>query len=402
MTIAVIRQATFLASLLCSVGGAALADTELTFGAGLRLQSESNPDLTPGGSAQSTTGGVDLSFGLISETALSTLSLQTSARLLDVDGSGHVAWGLTDPALSLSYARTTANAKATLDAGLTDTDVAGGDVTNFDTGSGKRRTATLSAGLAFGTAGPLGFGLTAGVTDIHYHDNPGPGLTDSRTARLGTTLRSDLSQVLHLNLGLNARRFDQDGKASRDTQGLDLGLTLDRPTGALSLRFTGDHTPDGQRLGLTFEHQMTLAAGTLTYSVGATRGVSDKTYATGAVSYAQDLANGAISLALARTVQPGAETDAESVVSNSSLTYQRAMTPRANLALALNWAEQRNTATDLATANTNLSATWTQNVTEDWALDLGYTHRMRDQDGVGQGQSDLVFLAFRRSFTRRF
>ena len=393
-----------LVPLLCSLGAPVFAEggTELTFNLGVRLSSDSNPDLTPISSGQRTSGGLDLSFGLTSETALSTLTLQGAAGLLTADGSGPLAAGLTDPSLTLAYARTTANAQFTVDGALRQADVAGGDVTNFQTGSGQRRTANLSSGLNLGTGGPLGFGLNAGITEIHYSGTTDPALIDNRTVQFGANLRADLSSVLVASLGLQDSRFSQDGQTPRDTLGLSAGLTLDRPTGALSLQFTADNTPDGQRLGLTFEHRMDLSAGTLTYSIGATQGVSNKTYLTGAISYARDLPNGAVNVAVSREVQAGAETDSETVLSRANIGYSKAITPRANLALTLDWATQRDTATDLATANTSLSATWTQDVSANWALDLGYTRRIRDQDGVGTGQSDQVFITFRRAFSLRF
>jgi hypothetical protein len=381
--------------------GVALADTDVTFGVGLQLQSKSNPNLTPGGSSQKTTGGLTLSLDLLSQTPLSTLSLQASGKAVDLSKSGTVS-GLIDPSVSLSYARTTANAQLTLDAGLTDVDVGSGAVTDFDTGTGKRRTANISTGVSFGTAGPLGFGLTAGVTDTQYHDNPAAGLTDSQTRTFGASLRADLSPVLHLNLGLKNRQFEKAGAATRDTRTLDLGLTLDRPTGTLALNLRRDDTPNGQRLGLSFQHDLTLPSGTLSYALGATRGVTDKTFATASLSYARTLANGSVQLSLSRAVQPGAQTDTETLISSTSLSYSRAVTANANLGLSLNWAAQHSTATNLTTANTNLSATWSQTLPQNWALDLGYIHRLRDQDGVGKAQSDTISLSLRRTFVRRF
>jgi hypothetical protein len=389
---------------LCALAGPVLADagTELTFNLGVKVKNDSNPDLTPVGSGSSTTAGLDLSFGLTSETAQSNLSLQVSAGLFTADGSGAVDNGLSAPAVTLSYTQSGGNADLDLKASFAQTDVADDVIDNFQTGTGTRAVAGLSAGLTFGTGGPLGFGLTAGTTDISYHDNPAPGLLDSRTDRLGATLRSDLSPVLHANFGLSQSRFTQDGAAARDTSGLSAGLTLDRPTGALTLGVTYDDTPEGGRSGLNFQHQITMAAGNLTYGLGATKGVTGTTYLGGNLTYTHDLPTGALTVNLSRAVQPGVETDAETLQSRASLGYTQAVTPRGNLAVNLNWAEQQVTATDTTTANTSLSATWSQDLTQDWALDLGYTHRLRDQDGVGQGESDTVSLELRRAFALRF
>ena len=395
------------AAVLCGLGAPVLAEggNVLDFNIGARLSSDSNPDLTPISSGPSTTGGLTLSFGLTNEAALSTLSLQGSAGLLTSDDSGTT--GLTDPNLTLSYARTTANAALTLDGTLGQSAVAGGAVDNFQTGDGLRRSADLSGALTLGTGGPLGFGLTAGYSAVSYHDTPNAGLPsatllDSQTLQLGADLRADLSQVLHANFGVQNSRFTQDGAAARDTLTLTTGLTLDRPAGPLALRLDRSDTTDGPRSSLTFEQTIALPGGTLSYSLGTTRAVSGSVHANGSLSYATDLAQGGLSLDLSQAIQPGAETDTEVQLSSASFSYTRPVTPRAGLTLALNWAEQRDTATDLASANTSLSATWTQSVTPDWALDLGYTRRLRDQDGVGLGQSDQVFVELRRAFSLRF
>ena len=390
------------AAVLCGLGAPVLAEggNVLDFNIGARLSADSNPDLTPISSGPSTTGGLTLSFGLTNEAALSTLSLQGSAGLLTSDDSGTT--GLTDPNLTLSYARTTANAALTLDGTLGQTAVAGGAVDNFQTGDGLRRSADLSGALTLGTGGPLGFGLTAGYSAVSYHENPSATLLDSQTLHLGADLRADLSPVLHASFGVQNSRFTQDGAAARDTLTLTTGLTLDRPAGPLALRLDRSDTTDGPRSSLTFEQTIALPGGTLSYSLGTTRAVSGSVHANGSLSYATDLAQGGLSLDLSQAIQPGAETDTEVQLSSASFSYTREVTPRAGLTLALNWAEQRDTATDLATANTSLSATWTQSVTQDWALDLGYTRRLRDQDGVGLGQSDSVFVELRRAFSLRF
>jgi hypothetical protein len=325
--------------------------------------------------------------------------MQGSLGLLSSDNAG-----LTDPRLDLTYDRLGANADFHVTGTLQQSDVASGtDVTNFTTGRGLRREVDLQSALNLNTSRPLGFGLTAGISDIGYHDHPSPDLTDSRTLDLGTTLRADLSSVLHVNLGLSGSRFTQEGLPDRDTVGYSAGVTLDRPAGPLALQLIREDTPDGQRDRLGFDQQVALPSGAeLNYGLGLTRGVTGKTYLDGIVRYAGDLPNGAISLELSRDVTAGAETDSETVQSRASLGVTHAVTPSADLALALNWAEQRDTATGATDANSNLSATWTQSITADWALDLGYTHVIRDQDPIGRGQSDQISVGLSRSFSLRF
>ena len=371
----------------------------LDFDLGIRVQSDSNPDLSPSGSPGSVTGGADLSFALSSETPLSNLSLQGSTGLDLADGASS---SLNDPAFVLRYARATANAALTLDATLNDVALENGDVTNFDSGIGRKRTATLAGDVEFGIAGPLGFGLNASVIDQQFSDSSNPELIDSRTVNLGGHVRSDVSQVLHLDIGTTDRQFFPDGGDMRETVSTDLGLTLDRPNGTMALRLTADNTPDGDRLAAQFERQMDLPSGSVTYTLGATRGVNDQIYTTGSLSYARDLANGTLDIGLDRIVQQGADTDTEIVLSTLRLGYTQPITPTTNLALTLNWAEQRETQSDLSIANTNLSATLTRMVTPDWSLDLGYSYLMRVDDVTGQAQSDQVSLTLHRAFSLRF
>ena len=382
-------------------GTPAVAQVDLTFGVGIRAESDSNPGLTPVSSGQTSSIGLNLSFGLVSETASSSLTLNGSAGLTAASGTG--SSGLTSPTLALAYTQTTAAADFTLNGSVSAVDLATTrDVNDFVIGTGSRRTANLATSITWGKTAPLGFGLNAAITDVSYYNSPGPGLIASQTLLVGANARADLSPVLRFDLGLSDSRFTQPGLPSRDTIGLDAGLTLQRPQGELALHLAASDTPDGQRQTLRFDQRIDLAAGTLSYSLGATRGVTDTTRVIGSLDYAQDLAQGALTLGLRRTVGASAVTDAETVQSSAALGYNHAVTPRATLALALNWAEQVDSATNLATANTSLAATWTQALPQDWALDLGLTHRLRDQDGVGTGRSDSVFLELRRDFSIRY
>lgn len=391
---------------LAGLGAPALAQDQggpqLTFGIGFRAETNSNAGLDPVSLGNANKASIGLSFGLLSETNASRLAFNASGRLLTANGAGNPATGFVDPALSLSYAREAANADFSFDATLANSDLTSDlAVTDFDAGPGTRRTASVNAALNWGKTAPLGFGISAGLIDVTYQD-AAPDQIDNRTVRAGASLRADLSQVLRLDLGLNASQFEKAGAAARETFGMTTGLTLIRPRGEISLTASMDDTADGTRQSLSFGHTIELPDAMLSYSLGATRGVDDKTRLTGALNYQQELPNGAITLGLSRAVASGSDTDAENLSSSASIGYQTALTPLSNLSLSLDWAESIDTATDLGTANTSLSATYSHDLARDWALDLGYTHRLRDKDGVGRGASDSLFLELRRDFSMRF
>ena len=395
------------ALLLAGLGSPVLAQDQiggpqLTFGISFRAETNSNAGLDPISLGSTNKASIGLSFGLLSETNISRLAIDASARVLTATGAGSPATGLVDPTLSLSYARESANADFSFDAGLMDTDLSSDlAVTDFGAGPGTRRTTSLNTALNWGKTAPLGFGISAGVTDITYPD-AGVDQVDNRTVRAGATLRADLSAVLRLDLGLRASQFEKATAASRDTLGLDAGLTLIRPRGDLTLRASMDDTADGTRQSLSFGQTIALPDAVLSYNLGATRGVDAQTHLTGAVNYQRELPNGAISLGLSRAVSSGSETDAENLLTSASVGYQTALSPLANLSLSLDWAENIDTATDFGTTNTSLSATYSHDLAQDWALDIGYTHRLRDKDGVGSGASDSLFLQLRRDFSTQF
>ena len=402
-------------ALLCALGSPVLAGpadagggVTLTFGLGLRLAADSNPRLTPGGAGgggagSSTTTALVLSFGLTTETAQSTLALDLSGSLARYAGSGNAARdGLNTPKLTLAYTHTAGTGAFTLTGDLIKVNLAQPNaITDFETGAGTRQTGTLSTGIDFGKTGPFGAGAIAGLTTATY-DNAS-GFFDSRTLKLGVTAHADLSAVLHAQVGLHTSRFTQSGLAARNTPGLDASLTLDRPTGSYVASLTSDHAPEGQRSTFDLGQQLDLArGGALSYSLGATRATTGSTFAIGALTYQQPLPAGALTLDLNRAVQANPYTDVETVLSSANLGLTRDVTPSGSLALALNWAQQRNTAFGFTTTNTSLSATWTQALTPDWALDLGYTRRLRAQDLVGQSHSDSLALTLHRAFSVRY
>lgn len=374
----------------------------LTFGVSFRAQTNSNAGLDPVSPGASNTASVGLSFGVLSETNISRLAFDASAKLLAANGAAAPVTGFVDPRLSLSYMREAANADFSFDASLSGSDLGSDlDVTDFDAGPGTRIATGLSTALNWGKTAPLGFGISAGLTTTTYQD-AAPDLIDNRTLRAGASIRADLSDVVRLNLGLNASQFEKTGLASRDTLGLDAGLTLIRPRGEISLRAAITDTADGTRQSLNFGHTMTLPDAALSYSLGASRGVDAQLRLTGSLDYQRDLPNGAFTIGLTRSLAAGSDTDAENLASSASVGYQTALGPLSNLSLSLNWAESIDTATTLGTANTSLQATYSQSLAKDWALDVGYTHRLRDKDGVGRGVSDTLFLDLRRDFSLRF
>ena len=371
----------------------------LTFGIALRAETDSNADLDLVSPGQTSRAVADLSFGLTSETRSSRLALAAGLSLQAESGGAITANnGVVNPFVTLSYGREAANAAFSFDASLRETDLTTqSDVTDFDTTTGTRRQARLDTGLQWGTNRPLGFGVTAGLTDTAYQDAPGEA--DNRSTRLGLNARLDVSKVATLTLGLRGQRFDEEGAPDiRDTLGFDAGLDIARPRGTLGLDLSLEDTEDGQRETLRFRNNLELPGGTLAYSLGAAIGVDDEVRLIGSLDYSLALPRGSLTAALNRSLRAGSD-DLETAVTSASLGYQQELSPLSRLSLSLNWAESTETDTRITTTNASIGATYSHDLTKDWAMDLGYLYRLRDEDGEGEASSDQVFLGLRREFS---
>lgn len=369
----------------------------LTFGLGLRAETDSNANLDPVSRGRTSRAISDLSFGLASTTRTARFALDAGVSLQGENAPRGRNNGLQNPFAALSYGRDWADANFELSASLRETDLStDSDVTNFDPLTGIRRVGKIDTALRWGENRPVGFGLSAGYTDTRYRN--APGTPDHTIARVGLTARLDLSQASRLDLGLRGSRYDAVGAPRvRDTLGFDAGLTITRPRGSLGVHLAIDDTEDGQRQSLTLRNDLELPRGRLAYGLGATQGVDDRIRLTGSLDYSLALPRGALAIGLSRSVKAD-EQDAETVVSSASLSYRHALTPLSSLRFTANWATSRATLTNLDTTNTSLGATYSHELTRDWTLDIGYRHRLRDAAGIGKARSNSVFLGLRREF----
>jgi hypothetical protein len=64
--------------------------------------------------------------------------------------------------------------------------------------------------------------------------------------------------------------------------------------------------------------------------------------------------------------------------------------------------ESEDTATNLATRNASLGVSYSRSLTRDWGMNLGYRHRIRDEDGAPSANSDSFFLTIRRDFEIKY
>lgn len=391
------------------------AGTSLTFGVIQRLEASDNLQLKAFNPQGSITASTTLSFNLSKSTALSSLTFGASAllRLASGDGAASLERGLVEPNANLKYIRTLPSSSFSITANLRTTDIATSafsitdpntglpiDVTD-ETGTGARQSYDFGTQLELAQDAPLSYTLNAGVSGVDYINASNPALFDSQRVRFGAAAHFVISEVTTASLGLRYGRFTDDDptEKSRITTGVDASLSILRPNGAFTTSLGNDHTPDGNRTSLSFGRTYDLPDGGLSASIGVTRGVSGSNSLTGALSYNRELPNAKINLALRQSVTSGEATDTERKVAAISLGYQRELSQLSSFSFDASYSKIDASSSAAGSANTSLTATYTRSLTEDWGLDLGYRHRIKELDASGTATSNTVFLQLNRSFS---
>lgn len=373
----------------------------LTFDLGLRVESDSNVDLTATRKAPRHGAQLRFGLGLVSETEISKLAFSANGALAAYGGRGARGDGLVTPALQLRYDRGVADADLNLRLGWSETDLDRLDPDALDLASGgRRRLGEIGGAITWGKTAPLGFGLRASSEVARYID--APGQTDYRTDRVGASLRADLTEALTLDLDLSHQIYRPEGRRDRRSTSARLGLTLARPTGSLTAGIGLDDTPEGGRQRLNFGQVIDQPLGQIAWTLGAVRDSRGRVRATGDLSWERALPEGAFGVKLSRDVTSSTTTDRETLQNRLAVNFRRQLTQTGGLQVGASWSESRYSDTGTKITGTQISASWYQELTRDWALDLGYAHRSRETEFAPRTRSDMVYLELRRSFEMRF
>ena len=65
------------------------------------------------------------------------------------------------------------------------------------------------------------------------------------------------------------------------------------------------------------------------------------------------------------------------------------------------WTRSEKTSSGLVTDNASLDASISYALNEDWSMNFGASHRIKDEDGVGRAKSNSVYLSVGRTFEWR-
>lgn len=408
------RSLCLTAALSVCLPGLGVAQTQeaggvlITFGIDQSLQWQDNPDLDIPASGSDTTSRTKLRFGFVSETRTQRLAFDLGGTV--VAGNGTES-GLVSPSAELSYRLESAASalelaaflrEADVDAldFLTGTDDLGAPVLTAVTGTGTRRQTGADLRLEFGRDAPFGGSFSLGRTNTDYRDTTDASLIDNSRTTAGLTLRFDLTEVTTATATLSGSRLQEDAAPTETTETLTLGLSHDRPDGAYTTSLSISRNDDGTRQALRFGRSIDLPSGKLALSLGLSRPVAGSTQAIGAIDWQQELARGTFRIGLSRDVT-GNDRDEETRATRLAVSYSQSLTPTLGLSLSAGYQASRDTLTGLDATTTNISASLRQDLTADWGLNLGATHRIKDEDGVGRAKSSSVFLSLSRDFEFR-
>lgn len=394
----------------------------LTFGLSQTIDVNDNLDLdvdSKGNTVQSLTG---LSFGLSSQTPISSLELFAGTALRfssGPDSDEDVEFDLDGTRIGLSYDREVTSAALSvngrytmdqIDTTLTLADFGSGDEVPEDfsllRGTGMRRSLSLGATLSLGLDDPIRYELSARVRALRYTDTSDPSLYNNERLRVGVAAVARLSPVLSGRLGLSYGTFSTDNPKRRnegDDIDINLGLTRDLENGSLGLSVFADTFTDDSdnRFGFSLSRSLDLPDGSLAASIGATQVDGADPELTGRVTWAKTLPNGGLNLSANQSVRNNSDNEPQ-YVTGLRFGYARDLDPLSQLGLDISYVQTENVRAPVDTTTAaSISAIYSRSLTPDWALDVGYTYRQRDENDEGMARSNAVFLGLRRSWELR-
>jgi len=438
-------------------GTAQEAGTVFTLDVSQRLESTDNLSLSVPAEGTTTAATTRLSFGISSQTRTERFNLKMGTAFRIIDGPDGSDNGFDDPFVTLSYGREGANAELDASARYRRNEVdflhafdtvIGDDGSvelpdDFDDliGSGTRESYGANARLDIGKNAPLGFGFSTGFSALNYSGVTDPDLFDSErqnysaTARLRfsnattghLTLRRDVfkdedpaeqterkttslsfgitheaSPRLTIDASLGHTKVDTDEtigivttRSSEDGINGNLDFTYDMPNGDLTAGIDAGTNQDGTRFGASLGRSLDLPDGYLSASLGLTRLEDSDTDVVASLNWQKELPNGNLNARLNRSVRSN-NNDADVLTTTLFLGYSHNLSETSGLRFNLAYAETDEGGNDIT--QTSLSASYRRELTRDWDMNFGISHRERGETTVGSADSQSVFFALSRQF----
>ncbi|MCR8726772.1 hypothetical protein [Frigidibacter sp. ROC022] len=401
-----------------AVGMAAVAQDlpdppRLTLDVDSGLEYSNNPGFVANPTESGLWARTDLRFGFSDETPLSRVSLTADVALrAGISGDTKDGIDLPHRRLAFSYTRDLVGGALDFNAALDDSridyqrplsdfiDTDGNIVLPDDldalTGSGWRQSLSYGTRLTLGEGGTLTTRLALGGSDLSYRDASDPTLDNShrRYADLGFDIVVTPATTAEIGLRYSTYRdSDQDD----ETLAIRAGLSFARPDGSYGFRIEHEDAPDGTRLRASVNRRIERPWGSLDGRLGATRDENGDVLASGSLRLIYDLPSAQLTASLGRDVQSGSD-DASELRTSLMLGYTRQLAPRSNMSFNATYIDSSPTDGSAGTTIASLGLGYGYELTQDWSLNLGLTHRRYDEDGAPRREETAVTLGLSRSF----
>ncbi|MCX8510109.1 MAG: hypothetical protein ORN49_14740 [Rhodobacteraceae bacterium] len=434
-------------------GAGASGGMQMDIGVNTSVRSDSNFALDPVSTGTSYVSDTKLSFGLTSVTSGLDFSLLGTSTLRYADIPGRTIRGLEDPTLRLRLVADSANSRLTLTGRYRNVDREFLDP--FQVEKEQQQTGTLlanggtleeeNAALKYelGLTAPVGAVLDLAHDARNYTNVTTAQLFDNRTDSAKATALFRVSPVTTVSLSAGMTRYSANDipQTDRETTDYALGLTQEiNPTLTLdtSLGFTEVKTTDltgitsnsglvgamslvktlqngtvfgdlattrnqnGRRVTLTFGRDIQMPTATLSAKLGYTDGDSGRGAVVGSLAYSQQLSTDKVDISISRNASTNG-LDQDIVDSRISAAYTHVINNLSQLGLSFDWGQTKDTgATGAPTIeSSNLTATYSRDLTADWTMTGGLTLRRYSETGFGKANSTALFLSLGRNFSYR-
>ena len=404
----------------------------------------------------------ELGLEIASETRTQSFALNADAalRALRSPSDGSLEFGFEEPNFAVRYGRVAPNAEFTIGGTYRRrqllylepffSDVDGDTIIDeggFSEEEGSITQATLFVDLDTGLQSPIGTSYRLRYATRQYDDVTDPDFYDSENLRLNTSTRLVLSPVSTGRVNLGYQQFSYDDETETEGQiaraslgydraisetltfgaslgysrreetetvdgerdesvsdGLNYGLSLskDLPLGTLFGELDRQISESGFRnsfnVGRTFERPgYSLAA-----SIGLTNLDNEDTTTVLAFSYEKELADGAFSADLTRSVTLNT-VDEENILTAVGIGYSKQINALQGISLGLDVARIQSVEEEESDERFEAAATaaLSQSLTPDWDLQVGYRALYNEDEGDDSAVANIVFLSLGRSFLIR-
>lgn len=193
------------------------------------------------------------------------------------------------------------------------------------------------------------------------------------------------------------RRVERTGTNPSREEGLigNFGMVTDTPLGPIGLQLGAEQIEAGQRLSGSISRTLETPTGALSGSVGAARQPGGDVNLIGTVGWSQPLPTGNINVALSRA-SVGNEDPRVRTTLSTGLTHQ--INSVSSIGLRADYARTDASALRGSLEQATVSATYSHQLTPDWALNSGVSYRQRREASGATARSPEVFLGMGRSF----